>query len=178
MRFCWPESEIIFRAKVSQYDIRMLKISLIVVGEKMPQWVAQGYQRYAKRIRGCIQLNLVEIPAIRRGKHADINRIMQIEEQKILHTLPQNAHIIALDRVGKSYSTMAFSERMRRWMEQGQRVALVVGGAEGLSEEFINHADESWSLSELTFAHPLVRVILAEQLYRCFSILEGSPYHR
>ncbi len=161
-----------------KYPILMLKISLIVVGEKMPQWVARGYQEYAKRIRGRIQLNLIEIAAIRRGKNADINRIMRLEEQKIRNALPQQARIIALERAGKSYSSVALAQRMCDWLEQGQQIVLVVGGAEGLSEEFIDYADESWSLSELTFAHPLVRVIVAEQLYRCFSILEEMPYHR
>ena len=156
----------------------MLKISLIVVGEKMPQWVVQGYQEYAKRIRGRAQLNLIEVPAIRRDKNADINRIVQREERKILDALQKKTRIIALDRGGKSYSTEALSEKMKCWLDQGEQVALVVGGPEGLSDEFINNADESWSLSALTLAHPLVRVVLAEQLYRCFSILEGTPYHR
>ncbi|WP_424948030.1 23S rRNA (pseudouridine(1915)-N(3))-methyltransferase RlmH [Candidatus Spongiihabitans sp.] len=156
----------------------MLKISLIVVGEKMPQWVVQGYRAYAKRIRGRVQLNLIEVPAIRRGKNADLGSIVRLEERKILDRLPKKARVIALDRGGKSYSTMAFSEKMKRWLERGEPVALVVGGPEGLSAGFINNADESWSLSALTLAHPLVRVVVAEQLYRCFSILEGIPYHR
>ncbi len=159
----------------------MLKISLIVVGEKMPQWVVQGYQEYVKRIqriRGRAQLNLIEVPAIRRGKNVDINRIVQLEERKILNALPKKARIIALDRGGKSYSTEAFSEKIKCWLDQVEAVAMVVGGPEGLSDEFINNADESWSLSTLTLAHPLVRVVLAEQLYRCLSILDGTPYHR
>ena len=156
----------------------MLKISLIVVGEKMSPWVTLGYQEYAKRIRGQMQLNLIEVAAIRRGKNADIQRIMRLEEQKIHNALPQKARIIVLERTGVSCSTRTLVEKMRTWLEQGEQIALVVGGAEGLSNEFVARVDESWSLSELTFAHPLVRVILAEQLYRCFSILEGMPYHR
>lgn len=159
----------------------MLKISLIVVGEKMPQWVVQGYQEYAKRIqhmRGRMQLNLIELPAIKRGKNVDLSKVVKLEERKILDAVPKKARLVALDRGGKSYSTEAFAEKMNCWLEQAQQVALVVGGPEGLSDEFINNADESWSLSALTFAHPLVRVVLAEQLYRCSSILEGMPYHR
>ncbi|WP_423907725.1 23S rRNA (pseudouridine(1915)-N(3))-methyltransferase RlmH [Candidatus Spongiihabitans sp.] len=106
----------------------MLKISLIVVGEKMPQWVVQGYQEYAKRIRGRAQLNLIEVPAIRRDKNADINRIVQREERKILDALQKKTRIIALDRGGKSYSTEALSEKMKCWLDQGEQVALVVGG--------------------------------------------------
>lgn len=156
----------------------MLKISLIVVGEKMSSWVMQGYEQYAKRIQGRMQLNLIEVPAIKRGKNADIGKITQLEERKIREVIPKKARVIALDRLGKTYATEAFSEKMQDWLAQGEQVALVVGGPEGLSDDFINNADESWSLSTLTLAHPLVRVVLAEQLYRCFSILEGAPYHR
>ncbi len=156
----------------------MLKFSLIVIGEKMPVWVEQGYLEYAKRIRGRVQLDLIEIPAIKRGKNADLKRIMKMEENKIINAIPDPARIIALDRKGKSWSSPAFTEKMQGWMDQGSQITLVIGGPEGLSNEFLKSADEIWSLSELTFAHPLVRVILAEQLYRCFSILQGSPYHR
>jgi len=156
----------------------MLRISLIVVGEKVPDWVTQGYQEYEKRIRGRTRLSLVEIPAGKRGKNADIARIVHTEEQKIRDVIPDRTRIIALDRVGKSCSTLELSERMQNWIDSGDQVALIVGGPEGLSKEFIRSADEIWSLSPLTFAHPLVRVLLAEQLYRCHSILEGAPYHR
>ncbi len=153
-------------------------ISLIVVGEKMPQWVARGYREYEQRIHRYARLELIEIPAIKRRKNADIPRIIQSEEKKIGHALPGQAQVIALDRSGKSWSTLQFSEKIRNWLESGQHIALVVGGPDGLSDDFIKHADETWSLSELTLAHPLVRVVLAEQLYRCFSILQGLPYHR
>ena len=156
----------------------MLRISLIVVGEKMPDWVTRGYQEYEKRIRGRTRLQLVEIPAGKRGKNADIPRIIQVEEQKIRDAIPDRAHVIALDRIGKSWSTVELSQRMQIWIDSGDQVALVVGGPEGLTDEFVRSANETWSLSSLTFAHPLVRVLLAEQLYRCHSILEGAPYHR
>ena len=156
----------------------MLRISLIVVGDKMPEWVTRGYQEYEKRIHGRTRLNLVEIPAGKRSKNADIPRIIHAEEQKIRDAIPHQTQVIALDRMGKTWSTVELSKRMQRWIDSGDQVALVVGGPEGLSNEFIRSANETWSLSSLTFAHPLVRVLLAEQLYRCHSILEGSPYHR
>lgn len=156
----------------------MLKISLIVVGDKMPNWVNQGYDEYEKRIRGRASLELVQISAGKRGKNADLARIIQAEEQKIRETIPERSHIIALDRKGKSFSTLDLSEKMKGWIDGGDKIALIIGGPEGLSSEFIAETHETWSLSSLTFAHPLVRVILAEQLYRCYSILEGSPYHR
>jgi 23S rRNA (pseudouridine1915-N3)-methyltransferase len=115
---------------------------------------------------------------MKRGKNADIKRIIQSEEMKIVNAIPDNAHTIALDRRGKSWSSRGLSSRLQGWMDTGDSIALVVGGPEGLSDSFIKAVDETWSLSALTFAHPLVRVILAEQLYRGLSILEGSPYHR
>jgi 23S rRNA (pseudouridine1915-N3)-methyltransferase len=144
----------------------------------MPLWVEAGYHEYAKRIRGRARLDLIEIPAIKRGKNADIKRIIQAEEMKIVNAIPDDARTIALDRRGKSWSSRGLSSKLQEWMDCGDSIALVIGGPEGLSDNFIKNADEIWSLSALTFAHPLVRVVLAEQLYRCLSILEGSPYHR
>ena len=156
----------------------MLKISLVVVGDKMPGWVSQGYLEYAKRIRGHASIELVEISAARRGKNADLLRIVRDEEKKILAAVADCNRVIALDRAGQNWSTMILANKMQAWIDTSEHVSLVVGGPEGLSAQFIAQADEVWSLSELTFAHPLVRVILAEQLYRCYSILEGAPYHR
>lgn len=156
----------------------MLKLSLVVVGDKMPGWVNQGYLDYAKRISGRASLELVEVPAIRRGKNADLARIARDEEIKIAAAISGCDRIVALDRVGRSWSTLALAEKMKSWIDASEHVALVVGGPEGLGSEFIAAADDVWSLSELTFAHPLVRIILAEQLYRVYSILQGSPYHR
>lgn len=156
----------------------MLKLSLVVVGDRMPGWVNQGYLEYAKRISGRASLELIEIAATRRGKNADLARIARDEEKKIFAAVAGCSRIVALDRVGQSWSTMALAGKMRGWIDASDCVALVVGGPEGLGSRFISAADDVWSLSELTFAHPLVRVILAEQLYRSYSILQGSPYHR
>ena len=156
----------------------MLKISLIVIGDKMPAWVSQGYHEYAKRIRGRIRLELVEIAAVKRGKNADLWNIMQAEENKIRSAIAKDTRIIALDRNGTAQSTLNLSEKFKNWLDTGEQVALLVGGPEGLSDGFLQQADEVWSLSELTFAHPVVRVVMAEQIYRAFSIVEGLPYHR
>lgn len=156
----------------------MLKISLIVVGEKMPAWVTQGYEEYAKRIQGRARLDLTEITAGKRGKNADLKRIIASEEQSIVNAIPTDAKVIALDRLGKTWSTQALAKKMQSWIDDGDQIAMVVGGPEGLSDTFLKTVNQTWSLSDLTFAHPLVRVILAEQLYRCYSILQGAPYHR
>ena len=156
----------------------MLTIHLIVIGDKMPPWVDQGFTDYQKRIRGRIALKLIEVPAIRRSKNADIQRIIRDEDQRLLSAIPKGCKVVALDRCGRSLSTLAISKRMEDWLQSGDQVAILVGGPEGLSKELIEHADESWSLSAMTYAHPVVRVVMAEQIYRCYSILEGSPYHR
>ena len=156
----------------------MLTIHLIVVGDKMPSWVEQGYNEYQKRIKGRVALNLIEVSAIRRGKNADLERIARDEDLKLLGAIPKGCKTIALDRTGKQLSTLQIVDHMKSWLQQGDQIAMLVGGPEGLSKEVLGQADLKWSLSALTFAHPVVRIVLAEQIYRCFSVLENAPYHR
>ena len=155
-----------------------MKINLIAVGQKMPAWVEQGYQEYAHRMPAEANLELKEIAPGKRGKNADIKRIIQDEGQRIQLAIPKNNRIIVLDVKGKAWSTEQLAERMQMWMQSGQDVSLLVGGPEGLSEDTRLLAVEYWSLSALTFPHPLVRVILAEQLYRAWSVLRSHPYNR
>ncbi len=156
----------------------MLTIHLVVIGDKMPAWVDQGVEEYQKRVRGRMALNLVQVAALKRGKNADIERIVAEEDRKLLAAIPPGCRIIALDRSGKSISTLGMVDRMEQWLQDGEQITMLVGGPEGLSDTLIAEADETWSLSALTFAHPVVRVVLAEQVYRCYSVLEGLPYHR
>lgn len=156
----------------------MLNLHLVVIGERMPRWVDEAFNEYRKRIHGRLALKLVEVPAIRRGKGADLERIAATEEARLAAAVPAGCRRIALDRTGRQLSTLDVSRRMEKWMLEGDQAALVVGGPEGLSGDFLAAADEIWSLSAMTFAHPVVRVVLAEQIYRCWSILEGLPYHR
>ena len=155
-----------------------MKIHLIAVGEKMPRWIQEGYEDYAKRLPGECSLKLVEIPARHRGKNADTARITRQEGQAMLDAVPKNCRVIALDVKGKAWSTPQLSQQLEQWMNGGQDVALLIGGPEGLSAECLAAAQGRWSLSELTLPHPLVRVLVAEQLYRAWSILRNHPYHR
>lgn len=159
------------------YSDRM-NIHLIAIGEKMPAWVQQGYQEYARRMPRECALKLVEIAPGHRGKNADIERAMRNECQRMLGVIPKGAHVIALEVRGHSWSTKQLSKQLDSWMADGQDVALLVGGPEGLSAEARAAARQQWSLSPLTLPHPLVRVVLAEQLYRAWSILRNHPYHR
>ena len=155
-----------------------MRIQLLAVGQKMPKWVEQGYQEYAHRMPAEAKLELKEITPGKRGKNADIKRIVDEEGLRLKAAIPKSAHIVVLDVKGKTYNTEQLAQRMDDWMHGGQDVCLLVGGPEGLSAECRALADEKWSLSALTFPHPLVRVILAEQLYRAWSVLRNHPYHR
>ena len=155
-----------------------MKIQLLAVGQKMPAWVESGYQEYAQRMPPEVRVELKEVAAGKRGKNADVARILHEEGQRLQAAIARSAHIVALDVKGKAYSTEQLAVRMGEWMQSGQDVALLVGGPEGLSVECRDLAHEHWSLSALTFPHPLVRIIVAEQLYRAWTVLKNHPYHR
>ncbi|WP_455210742.1 23S rRNA (pseudouridine(1915)-N(3))-methyltransferase RlmH [Kaarinaea lacus] len=155
-----------------------MRIHLIAVGSRLDAWVTQGYEEYAKRlVHDCI-LQLIEIPALKRGKNADIERITREEGQKLLAAIPKGARVVALDVQGRQHSTEELAGKLDDWLQNGQDIALLVGGPEGLSEQCRKRADETWSLSKLTLPHPLVRIVVAEQIYRAWSVLNNHPYHR
>lgn len=153
-------------------------IYLIAVGNKMPGWVNQGFQEYAKRLQGECSLKLIEISPGKRGKNADLTRIKKNEGEQIQAAIPKGSLVVAMEVKGRAWSTEQLSQQLDKWMHGGQDIALLVGGPEGLSDECIAKADLKWSLSPLTLPHPLVRVLLSEQLYRAYSILKNHPYHR
>jgi 23S rRNA (pseudouridine1915-N3)-methyltransferase len=153
-------------------------IQLVCVGERMPGWVEAGYQEFAKRMfRGC-ELRLKEIPAGKRGKNADLPRLIEEEGQRMLAQVPLDHRVVALDLSGKEWSTPELSRVLTRWLAGGCDVSLLVGGPDGLSPACLDRAAERWKLSALTLPHPLVRIVVAEQLYRAASILQNHPYHR
>lgn len=155
-----------------------MEINLVAVGDRMPDWVAAGFNEYARRVRGRCRLKLIEVPARNRPRNADLSRIVEQEGVQLLKAAPRGSRLIALDRGGRQFSTEQLANKMDDWLQTGQPISLLVGGPEGFSAQVLEEVDESWSLSSLTFAHPLVRVIAAEQLYRAWSILESLPYHR
>jgi 23S rRNA (pseudouridine1915-N3)-methyltransferase len=155
-----------------------MQIHVIAIGKRMPDWVTQGYLEYAKRLPSDFKLNLIEIAAEKRGKNANLNKIMQIESEKLLHACPHGSHIIAFDRAGTRQTTLDMAKKLGGFRDLGQDVSVLIGGPEGISEQIVKQANAVWSLSELTLPHPLVRVLLAEQFYRVFSILSSHPYHR
>lgn len=154
-----------------------MKISVIAVGSKMPNWVTQAFNDYQNRFPRDLPLELIEIPAGKRTKNADIARILNKEGEQML-SFCQKSRIVTLDIPGKNLSTPELAERLEQWKLDGRDIALLIGGPEGLSPACKQIANESWSLSNLTLPHPLARVIVAESLYRAWSITTNHPYHR
>ena len=155
-----------------------MRITIVAVGTKMPAWVEQGTTDYIRRMPPEFSLKLVEVPVAKRGKNADINRARRAEGEHMLAAIPDSDTVIALDVDGRSWSTEQLAQNLQTWQMQGCDYSLLVGGPDGLDERVLARAQQRWSLSALTLPHPLVRIILAEQLYRAYSILINHPYHR
>lgn len=155
-----------------------MKIQLIAVGQKMPDWVEQGFTEYQRRFSRDCHLELVAIPAGKRGRHADIARLTEQEGERMLAAVHKGNRIVTLEVNGKPWDTPALSRQLAKWQMDGRDVSLLVGGPEGLSDACCAAAEQRWSLSPLTLPHPMVRVIVAESLYRAWSLLNNHPYHR
>lgn len=155
-----------------------MKLFMIAVGQKMPSWVTTGYEEYARRFPRDMPLELIEIPAGKRGKNADIKRILDIEGEKMLAAVPKGARIVTLEVEGGNWNSPQLAQKLEQWQLDGRDVCLLIGGPEGLAPACIAASEAKWSLSALTLPHPLVRVVLAESLYRAWSISTNHPYHR
>ncbi|WP_379866777.1 23S rRNA (pseudouridine(1915)-N(3))-methyltransferase RlmH [Marinobacter sp. M5B] len=155
-----------------------MRLRLVCVGQKMPEWVSQGYNEYARRMPPELSLDLVEIPLAHRGKNPDIPRLMQREGDAILSVLGPRDRVIALEVGGRNWSTEKLAGQLESWQLDGRDVSFLVGGPDGLADACRDRADQLWSLSALTLPHPLVRILLAEQLYRAWSVTRNHPYHR
>ncbi|MBC9131080.1 23S rRNA (pseudouridine(1915)-N(3))-methyltransferase RlmH [Frischella sp. Ac48] len=155
-----------------------MKLQLIAVGTKMPQWVSTAFYDYTSRFPKDMPFELIEVPAGKRTKHADISRILDKEGEQMLASCGKGNRIVTLDIPGKPLSTENLACELDKWKLDGRDVSLLIGGPEGLSPACKMAAHQSWSLSPLTLPHPLVRVIVAESLYRAWSITTNHPYHR
>lgn len=153
-------------------------IRILAIGTKMPDWVTDGFHEYAKRFTTRGSLELCEIPAEKRTKSTDIARVIEREGEKLLSAIKPDHYVIALDVKGQSWSTEQLAVHMKKWQSEGKHIDLLIGGPDGLSKACLARAEIKWSLSPLTLPHPLVRILLAEQLYRAMSILQHHPYHR
>jgi len=155
-----------------------VKIHILAVGGRPPKWVQQGFEEYAKRMPAECRVVLKEIAPTKRSKGMPAERMREQECRRILAALPKGARVVALEVEGKAWSTEQLAARLENWQQQGRDTVLLVGGPDGLDRACREQADELWSLSPLTLPHMLVRILLAEQLYRAWSIIRGHPYHK
>lgn len=155
-----------------------MRIHIVALGDRMPDWVSQGFVEYIKRIGSELSVELVEVSAEKRGKRADIPRLMAKESKRLMARIPTNSVVIALDIQGKMWSTEELATRLGQWQQDGRNICFLIGGPEGMTKEVLAAADIRLSFSTMTFPHPMVRIILAEQLYRAYSILNNHPYHK
>ena len=155
-----------------------MRIRLISVGSRMPGWVEEGYHEYSRRLGHDLRLELVEVPLGRRSKGADVGRLREKEAGQMLSAIGSGDRVVTMEIKGKPWSTEQLADHMGSWFHSGQNISLLVGGPEGLHSSCMARADVRWSLSPLTLPHPLVRVVVAEQLYRAWSILHNHPYHK
>jgi 23S rRNA (pseudouridine1915-N3)-methyltransferase len=155
-----------------------MRFTVLAVGGKMPAWVNQGVAEYQKRLPRELQLEWRDIPLARRGKDSKAEQLCAREGEQLIKSIPRGDRVIALDVGGKSLATPQLAQRLRDWQMSGDNISLLIGGPDGLSPQCLQRADERWSLSDLTLPHPLVRVLLSEQLYRAWTITVNHPYHR
>ena len=155
-----------------------MRIHLIAIGRRASGWERDGYLEYARRMPPEFSIDLREIPPSKRGSRDSTERRVEDEGRRLLSAVPDGARIVALDERGVAWTTSALADRIERWMPEGRALALLVGGADGLAPGCIAAAEHRWSLSPLTLPHGLVRIVVAEQIYRAWTILRRHPYHR
>ena len=155
-----------------------MTISLLAIGTRMPDWVSAGVEEYGKRIRNELGFSVVELAMAKRGKTTSVEQCIRKEGDAILGKITGGDYVVALDVQGKVLDTAGLAKRLTAIQDQGRNLVLLVGGPDGLDPRCLDRADETWSLSALTLPHPLVRVLIAEQLYRAHSLNKGHPYHR
>jgi len=155
-----------------------MDLTVAAVGTRMPAWVVAAWDEYARRFPRGLRLVLREIPLARRGRNADVAALRAAEGEALRAAVPVGHRVVALDERGRQWSTPELAERLETWMREEHGVCFLVGGPDGLDEACRQAARDTWSLSRLTLPHPLVRALLAEQLYRAWTITQNHPYHR
>ena len=155
-----------------------MKLTLVSVGSRMPAWVEAGVAEYRKRLPRDFELQVIEIPQSQRSKTTNLPQAIAREGEACMKAVGGDDYLIALEVKGKALSTEQLASRLGTLRDEGRNVSLLVGGPDGLAPACLAAADLQWSLSALTFPHPVVRIIVAEQLYRAWSLLNNHPYHR
>ncbi len=155
-----------------------MRTRIVAIGDRMPAWIAEGFSEYARRMAHEMHLELIEIASRRRAGERDPSRAIKAEGAAVLAAIPRDCHVVALDGAGNAWSSEHLARQLDGWRMQSRDLALLIGGADGHDAQVLARADQRWSLGPLTLPHMLVRVLVAEQLYRAVSILSHHPYHR
>lgn len=155
-----------------------MKINLLTVGSRMPAWVDEGVAEYTKRLPSEFALSVTDVPLGKRGKGQDVEQAIRKEAEALLAKVRPQDHVVALEVTGLRLSTEALAQRLDAIRMEGRNLVMLVGGPDGLGQSCLQRADEKWSLSALTLPHPLVRILVAEQVYRAWTVLNAHPYHR
>jgi 23S rRNA (pseudouridine1915-N3)-methyltransferase len=154
-----------------------MKIKLIAIGKKMPDWIQNGIFHYQKQLPASLNFELIDLEAQKR-KGKNIAQIKTLEGKLIIKAAQNASLIIAFDERGKQNNSQDVAQQLKNWQQNGESVALIIGGADGLSDEVKSHADQLWGLSNLTLPHSMARLLVVEQIYRAHSLLNNHPYHR
>ncbi|MFA5631642.1 MAG: 23S rRNA (pseudouridine(1915)-N(3))-methyltransferase RlmH [Porticoccaceae bacterium] len=155
-----------------------MRLRILAVGTRMPSWVTEGFTEYARRMPPEMRIELVELPLGPRAKNQPMDRAIAREGEAMLKAIGNDEGVIALDVPGKPWSTEQLARQLVQWRDSGRNYCFLIGGPDGLAPPCLARADQSWSLSPLTLPHPLVRILLAEQLYRAWTLNAGHPYHK
>ena len=155
-----------------------MRIQIIAVGNKMPDWVTTGTQEFLRRFPADMPVSFVEIAPGKCGKNADIKRILQKEGEAMMAAIGKNHKVVTLEVTGRPWDTPTLAKQLDNWKMDGRDVSLLIGGPEGLAPECCALAEQRWSLSALTLPHPMVRIIVTEALYRAWSVTQNRTYHR
>ena len=154
------------------------KIRIFAVGKKMPTWCLDGIKEYQNRLPQDFKVTLSEISTEKRTKNSPIEALKEKETKHLFEQIPPDTTIIALDQNGTQWDTPQLAKKLSQYQQQTQHIAFLIGGPDGMTSRYLSSAQAIWSLSKLTLPHPMVRVILFEQLYRAWSILNHHPYHK
>lgn len=155
-----------------------MKLRVAAIGQRAPAWVIDGWNEYARRFPPHLPLELRAIAAQKRSRNATVEELRRREGEKLIAAVEPGCRCVALDEKGRQWSTMDLAEKLTDWTRDGRDITFLIGGADGLSSQCLDQAEYRWSLGKLTLPHMLVRVILAEQLYRAWTVTQNHPYHR
>jgi len=155
-----------------------VQIYILAVGERLPSWIEAGVDHYITRMPRECKVQIITNAAVKRSKNRTIKQAQAREQELLIKSTPGNSLRIALDEHGEPWTTSLLAKKIEQWLQFSPVVTFYIGGADGFTKEFLNQADFVWSISSLTMPHMLVRVLLVEQLYRAWTIVQGHPYHR